>query len=669
MWLSSSGFAAADDQSRPERYESSWVQGSAAVVIDGDLSDWAGYKLPEVSLNYSKPALLPAGDADVGKFAATLRCFADSAYVYVGVAVNDSRPVFGRQPFNNSWRDDSVLISFYGNVSLRHLVNKKFHGTDGQILISADTKGRTIVEGAAPIGDRKVSSRLLQLPYLWRALGVRAALKPRTGGYVVEVAIPFELMQWAPGNPALPLGMNVRVFDSVGGNSYKQSLAWAVDPYDTSPLSSEFYNQVLFTELAPPGQGQVAGEDVGLHRATVLAAMTRMAEGRADTAVPMLMSVPGEFWVLPLLAAAQQGAGEWDASNSTLQQVIDKGPDESVAVWARERLATSYLRKGDVQAARSQYQQLASLSQAGVAEIGVVGMAECERQTQGEEAAIAIYHNALARMPAPSAKLLSELGDLLVQVGRRRDALLTYQRIADAPQATAKEKGWASWQVQKIQYGNGELEASIEAGLHIQRTADDGDPSRRASVELLVRAERERDTASGAPSAERPTLYEKLLGGKATSFTALRMIELGEFSRTEGKPEAAVEAFNQAAAMDIAPRADRALAVLRAQEILADDGKTDLALAAGVKLQGTFEEELETRLSGLTLLRDLMPPARADGMTYNSLATRLAEDLLRSWRDGDREESARAFHLLKRLKTGGASQAPTVAEQGVSAPR
>jgi hypothetical protein len=128
-------------------YATVWVAGTAAVTIDGDLSDWAVLGVPQARLDYVTNNAVSSGSRDTTDLSATVRCFADANNLYVGVAVRDGTLVFGRRGFNRSWRDDAVLVSFYGGVSLRHLVNHSYEGLDGQLLVSVDEEGRTLIEG------------------------------------------------------------------------------------------------------------------------------------------------------------------------------------------------------------------------------------------------------------------------------------------------------------------------------------------------------------------------------------------------------------------------------------------------------------------------------------------------------------------------------------------
>jgi tetratricopeptide (TPR) repeat protein len=515
----------------------------------------------------------------------------------------------------------------------------------------------------------------LQFPYLWQALGVKAVLKAQSGGYTAEIAIPFEVMQWTAGNRPEFLRMNVRVFDSNGGSSYARSVGWSVDPYDTTSRSSEFYKLIRFSGTTLTARTDVVESASAQRRTAVLDVMESIAKGDIAAALALLQSLPTEPWMLPLMAATQQAGRQWEISISTLNEIVEKEQSQSVVMWARERLAVAYRRTGDIESAKVQYRTLASLSGPDAAEIGSAGLAECERDTRGDAAAIMVYEEALTRLGRFNAKLLSDLGDTFARSERYQEALATYQKLADAKEATARQKSLALLRIQQVQSQHGAVDDSVDTGWRIQELGAGADLSRQASLPLLIQSlNRQRD----ASLAESPTeslspsfRIAQVLSSKNEAITTKQLLELGELYGADGQLDEAMAVFTKACSINQAPRADKALALLRMQELLAVQGKAELSLAAGLRLQTSFEDEMLIRLRGLNLMRASCGAARTGSdagiISYRRAARRFASDLLRWLNSGD-SSSRQASYLWTSFVLSHPEAITTAATQQV-APR
>ncbi|MCE5308559.1 MAG: tetratricopeptide repeat protein [Acidobacteriales bacterium] len=650
--LSAGQSAGVSENSIPGTYTTVWVPGTAGIEIDGDLSDWTAIGVTSAAIEYVTTNIVSSDGRTSGQTSAYVQCFADSDYVYVGVTVRDDHPVFGRQGFGRAWRDDAVGISFYGGISLRHLVDQKYQGSDGQIIVSADQRGGTLIEGGVPMNDRTVSPGLLQFPRLWRALGAKAALRRQSGGYTVEVGIPVEIMQWVPGMRPDYLKMNVRVFDSDGGPSFARSVSWSNDPYNTSSRSNEFYKKIRFTDVAGPGQPRLLEPPTANRRNTVLAALGNTARGDTLRAVSSLEALPREPWMLPILAGVRQAGGDWDASVPILNEIIEREGAQSVLIWARERLATAYRRMGDVGAAVAQYERLASMDSPDAHEVGVSGLAECESSLHGDLAAVQVYRAFLVKSGGFNGRLTSELGQLLARIGKYEEAVAAYRQVVDAAGTTAGEQSHALLRIQQLQDEGKAPGDAVETAWRIQRISSDSDPSRQASVRLLVSTVNRRSGAAKTKGTGPSSTLQQVLSEKRTPFPARQLLDLGNLFAAEGRLDDAVAAFNKVLTIEQAPQSDRGIALLRMQETLAAQGKGDLSIEAGLRLQTSFDDQMETRLRSLNLLKGSCKLMRAGEArssatrAYEDAAKRFANDLRRWMKSGD-SSSQQPYFLLK----------------------
>ena len=175
-------------------YQSVLVEGSAGVLIDGNLSDWQAYKLPPQKLEYwqSMPHNrqgTPTTDQDLS---ATLQVFADADHIYFAVVVVDDEVVFERAVFGQSWWDDTVWIEC----------------GEGDLVITRRASGEVVVESLLDIAGKKIS-----LPYLSEAIGIDAAISQTASGYTVEAKVPRQVVQLDAFKKGSRLLFNVSVVD------------------------------------------------------------------------------------------------------------------------------------------------------------------------------------------------------------------------------------------------------------------------------------------------------------------------------------------------------------------------------------------------------------------------------------------------------------------------
>jgi len=137
------------------------------------------------------------------------------------------------------WYDDSVEIYIDGDINPAS--EEGFDNNDAKIRISADNNGKTMLEGLS-------QSSKIGFPYMWEALGVRAALKQSNDGYVVEASIPYKVLGWDQWETGRRMGMNIRVIDDDDGGQNDGFIGWASGPNYTYFNSTESFNHIVFTE-------------------------------------------------------------------------------------------------------------------------------------------------------------------------------------------------------------------------------------------------------------------------------------------------------------------------------------------------------------------------------------------------------------------------------------
>ena len=292
--------------------------GKAAIVVDGSLADWTAPGAKVEPVRYGDPVNLAkiqkTTSPEPADLAMEFQCRADKDFVYFAVKVTDDKLRFGYNCFENPFWDDGIEFLFYGDQKAEYT---------GQISISAEKDGALKLEGRDPVTNEKY-------PYFWQAVGVKAALKQRAGGYDVELAVPWSVLSrlgWKKGSLT---GMNLLAYDR---DSEKPSLSgigglleWAASPDET-------YGLLAFDSIPSP-EGLYTSESSD----TVYAVLENIKNSEWAKAETALAAAGNGLWVKPMLAIVQKKAGERDRYLQTFIEAAKTAPNPSVAGWAVEQI-------------------------------------------------------------------------------------------------------------------------------------------------------------------------------------------------------------------------------------------------------------------------------------------------------------------------------------------
>jgi hypothetical protein len=336
-------------------YRTKFVEGSALISIDGDLSDWGNINLPEVPINNLLMFQGTVPPRSVDDLSASFKCFADANYVYVAVIVTDDNVVIGNHEYGLGWNDDAVEVCFDGD--LKDISKPYFDINDGQVRVTADKNGVTLIEGAMPFLMET------QPPYFWEARGVLGGFKQTTKGYTVEIAIPLKVLGWSGITSGKAMGMNIRVFDDDNEENkgmLDSGLSWIADPQNTSFWKTQYYNQVTFSEAiklpgiskqvqAIPNTIIVASKQarelvIGLgqpdhveYNELLNNVLTDMSEDKWDAAAQKLDIMKDKMWAQPLLGIIQFQTKKYGQSMSLFKTLGNNSPDGRVRAWAKNQ--------------------------------------------------------------------------------------------------------------------------------------------------------------------------------------------------------------------------------------------------------------------------------------------------------------------------------------------
>ncbi len=478
---------------------------------------------------------------------AGFRGLVDRDYLYIAIAgQNDGSAARGLAMAR------LVDIQFYGDTSVRSLRYQKFRGIDGSIDISYAQDGRTVLGGAVRLPSEGEPGTLLECPNLWELLGARVGLKRTKMGFTAEVAIPIEALGWQPGSPSGQLRLNVRVFgfDAEGART---ALQWAADPLNTSETSHELLGTITF---APPTSGQPAKPKDHAAR-DFFAVLHQLASGHAAEALPALIGA-SDPRTLPLLGIAYRSAGEPEAARTVFQQLTSAKTPEPLRTWA-----TTQLPAPDTVAAQSS--------------------SELDRLiTEGTRFSVA---------------------------GRWADAAGVFRKITETKTTPVKHRVWAMLQIQEGQLSAGANEDSTATGWEIQRTAPDGDPNRRESLDRIMAVYF--SNTEGLKRANRAALerrqpeplyaaYLTQLRARDDGIGCWQELELGELMRVEAATRLAIDHYRAASEMPTCPRADRAWALLLLQRAQAEQGQTAAAISVALRINADYADEWDVRSASLS---------------------------------------------------------------------
>ena len=206
------------------------VRGAQPVIVDGDLFDWVGIGGTSQTLTTPMRAGSWLREDFFGKktfqgpedLSASFRAFADQDYLYIAIQVKDDQLIFGEsETFGAGWRDDMVHIYLDGDLAN---TGNGYDANDSMIDITKNRDGLIILEGHLPFNGTTV-----QVPYLWNAVGVQAAIKEQKGGYSVEVLVPKSVLGLDAFRVSTKIGLNIAVSDDDDGGERDNKLGWAKD--------------------------------------------------------------------------------------------------------------------------------------------------------------------------------------------------------------------------------------------------------------------------------------------------------------------------------------------------------------------------------------------------------------------------------------------------------
>ena len=317
-----------------------FVDGAAAMVMDGNLDDWANIPAQEVPVTHSvdktrddAEVISTHGESDC-KF--SFKCFADRDYVYFALIVKDDIVLVGRHIYGKGWLDDSNTLYFDGDCID---IDKEFYdANDGQLkVIGNPPNGVKYIEGYVPYFYEG------NFPCFWEARGVKSGFRVTEDGYITEIAIPVSLLGWDGITAGKVMGANLRVVDKDGDvddESTDKGYIWAPDPDHTAHFSAKSYNRISFDIVIPspessPKNTQLVQTDDGI---LVQLGMPDMTKGEAilktvlaelqnsdfATAKETLLPFQDELWVKPILGCIELKKGDIIAGTNML---IDFGEE------------------------------------------------------------------------------------------------------------------------------------------------------------------------------------------------------------------------------------------------------------------------------------------------------------------------------------------------------
>jgi tetratricopeptide (TPR) repeat protein len=262
----------------------------APIVVDGKIDDWekleAEYQSVEsISTRFQRPS-------STQDISAKFQVLADFENLFIVFIVVDDEVIFGRESFSKTWRQDCVEVYFDGD--LVNVQKDDYDSNDGQIRVSSEDGDSAQLEGAVKVGDN-----ILQLPLLWNALGVTAALKRTSRGYVVELQVPTHVFGKSWFSSGEKVGLNVKVID-VDSNNTLKVLSWQGDANSTSWLSTRNIAEVVMEGSVYQNRAAEIQQDINNQLIltipsepipTIQRALTYIAENNRETVKPLLADI------------------------------------------------------------------------------------------------------------------------------------------------------------------------------------------------------------------------------------------------------------------------------------------------------------------------------------------------------------------------------------------
>ncbi len=330
-------------------YAASRSTGTSRLAVDGDLSDWTAVKAVPARITDPDPDVLQRSGYDAsmgpGEFNAEFRCCADRDFVYFAVRVADDTLRFGDARFEFPFQDDGVEFQLFGDAKPVH---------SGQIHITAEHDGKVKIEGRDPITYEKY-------PYLWTALGVKAALKQRAGGYDVEVAVPWSVLGWSGWGKGRLMGVNVLVYDRDGPLTrpygvQEYYIEWAANPDDK-------YGVIAFDDA--PDENAMKGLFQTPDAARIRTILDKVKASKWDEALAGIAAAGNAPWCAPMRAIVMSKTQtKPEETVRAFMEIARTATSPSVVSWAVESAyyrAFNYGREGTSSEMEAIYAEMAGM--------------------------------------------------------------------------------------------------------------------------------------------------------------------------------------------------------------------------------------------------------------------------------------------------------------------
>lgn len=582
-----------------EELRTIWSNGGAPITIDGASEDWSGIAAPKFELKTPYPGrttrleLPPPGD-----LSAAFSCFADANRLYVRVDVTDDRLVFGRQSFQDIWADDSVVIAYAGDFPKTGVL-QLYGEHDGRIVVSQDSSGRAITSDWSPLGDGswEAKPQFQKLPGFWEALGVESAIAANSSGYVVEVAIPFEVLGWQEGQKPDQLGINVKVFDNDSGNGLGENvIGWTSDPRNSSLDSSRCFRGIGFEEIK--GGGKAAKAKKASHYSEFKRAIENLRKKDWFHARWALWESPPESASYALMAKIETRSTRLRYRHNTLERALEGCKEPHLAGWFIENLAQVRLERRQFSIARELYERLDKLGFSEAAKRAQAGLVAVAWAEGGEAAATRLLESEEKKSPQALLALATRL-----QAGPDPSKALPYLRqVADQPGVFVTHQTDALLNLQRIHMRLKDFDSADAVALEHQVVGEDTSIARVASLDLLRLSKTIRRKRLHQQVGSLADEYAAALGRRAW-VGPLQTLELGQLLLDAGRFDEATERFQQALDMPLADDQERARALLGLGLVCVRKGDSDGALKLAETLQTSYPNQLEARVASLGLLR------------------------------------------------------------------
>jgi tetratricopeptide (TPR) repeat protein len=408
-----------------DTYKTNYFEGSAPIVIDGDVSDWDALSLPSSQFIFDD-SNSPEHPVDSADFTGSFMCCADINYLYIAVIIKDESVIHGEERLGKAFHDDSILI---------HFPNGRNDYSRSTLAISLDSQDKTIME----YYEHPVDQRY---PFIWEAFGAKSNYKITNDGYIIETAIPHKSLNIINLENTLTAKLNVEVFDDDNGG--ERDSAFLLD-YRGWWYPDWYYTTILFDKTQSIAEIPAVQNQSETNSENVIEAIVGSPDNMAnqdiiysifddttneewDLAEEKLIAA-GDFpWVKPMLAWVQLQGNNYDSAIKTFSEIINTNSDDSVTLWARYYLAYTYLSKRDYSTASSLYNNLLSSAKFELYENSLNDLVICEENMKGFKSAKLVFERELGKAsPHPLTKL--DYGRFLSRNGKNTEAISVYENM------------------------------------------------------------------------------------------------------------------------------------------------------------------------------------------------------------------------------------------------